>query len=99
MKKDYYCGICGKWFNGEPHTDPSTEEDCHEKCCPVCHPMRGQHKTLSEKGQDFVLFGLLLFFAAIIYFMYPHVGETLQGVIKGGVIALGIYAIIGFATA
>lgn len=45
MKDKYFCIICGKWFRGEPHTDPATGEDCHEKCCPVCHPMRGQRPT------------------------------------------------------
>ena len=38
--KPYWCGVCGLWFNSQnPHTDPRTGEDCHEACCPECHPM------------------------------------------------------------
>lgn len=37
----YFCGVCFHWFrSNEPHTDPRTGEDCHEKCCPYCHPQR-----------------------------------------------------------
>lgn len=46
-EKPYYCAICGEWFDGEPHTDPATGEDCHAECCPVCRKKkkkREEHK-------------------------------------------------------
>jgi hypothetical protein len=38
---EYYCVICGKYFEAgamdDIHTDPSTGGDCHPECCPVCN--------------------------------------------------------------
>lgn len=48
----YYCQICGEWFDDEPHTVPCTGEDCHEWCCPVCHPEDG-HILLENRDKNF----------------------------------------------
>lgn len=40
IRLEYYCVICGEWFDYDPDHEPhSTEdgEDCHEECCPFCN--------------------------------------------------------------
>lgn len=34
----YVCGRCDRVIDdGEPHTDPETNEDLHADCCPLCN--------------------------------------------------------------
>ena len=46
--KDYFCTVCGRWFNAdesEPHTLPDGE-DCHAECCSICN---GRKKFKKQK--------------------------------------------------
>ena len=46
--KDYFCAVCQKPFNSdEPHSTPEGG-DCHEKCCPICHPYSKQNRPVDS---------------------------------------------------